>query len=77
MYFHYTFVYERIIIVDYLRKLDIVTSGVVIAALRFCHLTMISTARTARSASSVQSSMDPFEENYSNPKLVFIGINLI
>lgn len=44
--------YERLIIVDYLRKLDIVTSGVVIAALRFRHLTMISTARTASSASS-------------------------
>ena len=52
IYFQYTFVYETIIIVDYLRKLDIVTKGVVIAALRFCHLTMISTARTARSASS-------------------------
>lgn len=52
IYFKYTFVYERIIIVDYLRKLDIVTSGVVIAALRFCHLTMVSTARIARSASS-------------------------
>ena len=38
--------------VNYLRKLDIVTSGVVIAAFRFCHLTMSSTAHTSRSASS-------------------------
>ena len=53
IYFHSIFVYERIIIVNYLRKLDIVTSGVVIAAFRFCHLTMSSTAHTSRSASSV------------------------
>ena len=69
--------YETIIIVDYLRKFDIVTSGVVIAALRFCYNYDKHCAHRQVSFICVQAFMDPFEENYSNPKLVFIGINLI